>query len=75
MTFWTLVTGIAKPFPNFGNGNEKLHSQLLEMGIRNPIPNIWERERKLRSRLLVMGINWWYFRECLGPGMTFKVQI
>ena len=57
---------LLSPFPHFGNGNgnEKLHSQLLGMGtgMRNRIPDIWQREWDLHSRLLGTEMRHWYSR-------------
>ena len=38
LDFWEREREWLNPFPNFGNGNEKLHSQLLGMGTGMKIP-------------------------------------
>ena len=59
--------------PGNGNGNTKLHSQILGTGtgMKNSIPNFWERERewKNHSQFSGTGMGGRYSREWPGTGI------
>ena len=76
MTFglWERELELLSPFPNFGSGNEKLHSQLLGTGtgMINSIPNFWERERQILFPTFGNGNETLLFPGMIGNGNGLK---